>query len=64
MRSELVFRAAVAVENRYKLCQTTAKAARILHVPNQDMHETINSALGRIGGVLKPLAAVLSSDKP
>ncbi|QMV18920.1 hypothetical protein GOB94_09710 [Granulicella sp. 5B5] len=48
MRSEVIFRASEAIGNRYKLCQTVAKATRRLHIGTQEMTHTINNAFVRI----------------
>jgi hypothetical protein len=48
MRSEIIFRAAEKVANKYKLCQTAAKATRLLHVACRDTQESINNAFVRI----------------
>ena len=62
MRSEIIFRAAEQVANKYKLCQTAAKATRQLHIPSKNTQETINSAFVRIAagpelGVAIPAAS-------
>ena len=48
MRSEVIFRASKAIDNKYELCQTVAKAARRLHIGSQQMNKTINNAFVRI----------------
>jgi hypothetical protein len=48
MRSEVIFRASEAIGNKYKLCQTVAKATRRLHIGTQEMNQTINNAFVRI----------------
>jgi hypothetical protein len=48
MRSEVIFRASEAIENKYALCQTVSKAARSLHIGTRSMTETINNAFLRI----------------
>ena len=50
MRSELIFRARETVDNKYKLCQTTSKATRRLHIAAKNTTDTINDALSRIAG--------------
>jgi len=45
MRSELVFRALVAMTGRYQLCRLTAKASRKLHTPKNRMQDTLNDVL-------------------
>jgi hypothetical protein len=50
VRSELIFRAREKVDNKYKLCQTTSKATRRLHIVAQNTTDTINDALSRIAG--------------
>jgi hypothetical protein len=48
MRSEVIFRASEAIDNKYELCQTVSKATRRLHVGTQEMNQTINNAFVRI----------------
>jgi hypothetical protein len=48
MRSEVIFRASEAIDNKYALCQTVSKAARQFHIGNRSMNETINKAFQRI----------------
>jgi hypothetical protein len=48
MRSEIIFRAAEKIANKYKLCQTASKATRRLHVASRDTQGTINNAFLRI----------------
>jgi len=50
VRSELIFRAKETVDNKYKLCQTTSKATRRLHIDAKNTTDTINDALSRIAG--------------
>jgi hypothetical protein len=50
VRSELIFRARETVDNKYKLCQTTSKATRRLHIAAKNTTDTINDALSRIAG--------------
>ena len=50
MRSELIFRAREKVDNKYKLCQTTSKATRRLHIAAKNTTDTINYTLSRIAG--------------
>jgi hypothetical protein len=50
VRSELIFRAKQTVDNKYKLCQTTSKATRRLHIAAKNTTDTINDALSRIAG--------------
>jgi hypothetical protein len=57
MRSELVFRANAIIENKYQLCQTAARASRLLHVPFGDMSSTINDALIRVAALGVPPGA-------
>jgi hypothetical protein len=58
MRSEIIFRASEAIDNKYRLCQTVAKATRRLHIGTQQMNQTINNAFERIAADLPepPLA--------
>jgi hypothetical protein len=48
VRSELIFRAKETVDNKYRLCQTVAKATRRLHISSKNTTETINNAFTRI----------------
>ncbi|WP_158787427.1 hypothetical protein [Granulicella sp. L46] len=48
MRSEVIFRASEAIDNKYQLCQTVSKATRRLHIGTHSMNETINNAFLRI----------------
>jgi hypothetical protein len=50
VRSELIFRARETIDNKYKLCQTTAKSTRLLHIATKNTTDTINDALTRIAG--------------
>lgn len=61
MRSEAIFRAKEIIANKYKLCQTVAKAARRLHISSTDTQGTINQAFERIAkGSDTPIAVILS----
>jgi hypothetical protein len=63
VRSELIFRARETVDNKYKLCQTTSKATRSLHIAAKNTTDTINDVLLRIAGgdesslTVKPILA-------
>jgi hypothetical protein len=59
VRSELIFRARETVDNKYKLCLTTAKSTRLLHIATTNTTDTINDALTRIAG--SRLSPVLAS---
>lgn len=48
LRSTLVYSASKEIPNRFQLCQTTSKAARVLHVDNTPTGSTINKALENI----------------
>jgi hypothetical protein len=50
MRSDLIYEAVSAVQNRYKLCQLASKATRKFHRPNTRIQETMNDVLLRFGG--------------
>jgi hypothetical protein len=50
VRSELIFRASETVDNKYKLCQTTSKATRSLHIAAKNTTDTINEAFSKIAG--------------
>jgi hypothetical protein len=62
MRSEAIFRAKEIIDNKYSLCQTAARATRLLHISSRDTVETINNAFARIAvstdipALSKPLA--------
>jgi hypothetical protein len=45
MRSSLVFAANREIPNRFQLCQTISKAARVLHLNNNPTESTINRVL-------------------
>lgn len=67
VRSELIFRARETVDNKYKLCQTTSKATRRLHIATKNTTDTINDALGRIAGgdeFSPPVNPILASSYP
>ncbi|HEX7158820.1 MAG TPA: hypothetical protein VF214_07385 [Edaphobacter sp.] len=59
MRSEAIFRAKEIIENRYQLCQTASKTARLIHVASRDTQETINNAFEKIAADSKESAAAL-----
>jgi hypothetical protein len=48
MRSETIFRAKDAIENKYQLCQTASKTTRMLHISTRNTQETITNAFMRI----------------
>jgi hypothetical protein len=48
MRSSLVFAANREIPNRFQLCQTISKAARVLHLNNNPTESTINRVLQNI----------------
>ena len=57
MRSEAIFRAKEMIENKYSLCQTVAKATRVLHISPRGTQETINAAFDRVAAGSKfPIA--------
>jgi hypothetical protein len=45
LRSSLVYAANKEIPNRFQLCQTINKAARVLHLPNSPTESTINRVL-------------------
>jgi hypothetical protein len=45
LRSSLVYAANKEIPNRFQLCQTVNKAARVLHLPNNPTESTINRVL-------------------
>jgi hypothetical protein len=54
MRSDVIFRAGEAINNKYELCQTVSKATRRLHIGTQEMNRTINNAFLRIAAGVHP----------
>jgi hypothetical protein len=48
LRSSLVYSASKEIPNRFQLCQTTSKAARVLHIDSTPTGSTINRALENI----------------
>lgn len=48
MRSSLVYAASKEIPNRFQLCQTISKAARVLHLNNSPTESTINRVLQNI----------------
>jgi hypothetical protein len=48
MRSSLVYAASKEIPNRFQLCQTISKAARVLHLNNNPTESTINRVLQNI----------------
>ena len=57
MRSSLVYSASKEIPNRFQLCQTISKAARVLHLANNPTQMTINRALQNISHPESELAA-------
>jgi hypothetical protein len=45
LRSSLVYAASKEIPNRFQLCQTISKAARVLHLANNPTESTINRVL-------------------
>lgn len=58
MRSDKVFPAVRAVQNRYLLCQLASKATRKFHRPNTRVQDTMNDVLNRFAQAPKPEALV------
>lgn len=50
MRSELVYKAALSVDNRFLLCRMVALSTKSLHVPNTAVQDTINNVLRKVDG--------------
>jgi hypothetical protein len=48
LRSSLVYAASKEIPNRFQLCQTISKAARVLHPSNNPTESTINRVLENI----------------
>ena len=45
MRSEQVYLALTRIPNRFRLCQATARVARVVHLPQTRTEDTVNSVL-------------------
>ena len=58
MRSSLVYAASKEIPNRFQLCQTISKAARVLHLNNSPTESTINRVLQNISHPVSELDAV------
>ncbi len=54
MRSDRVFPAVRAVQNRYLLCQLAAQATRKFHRPNTRVQDTMNDVLNRFAKAETP----------
>ncbi len=54
MRSDRVFPAVRAVQNRYLLCQLAAQATRKFHRPNTRVQDTMNEVLNRFAKAATP----------
>jgi hypothetical protein len=48
LRSSLVYAASKEIPNRFQLCQTISKAARVLHLASNPTESTINRVLQNI----------------
>lgn len=57
MRSSLVYSASKEIPNRFQLCQTISKAARVLHLANNPTESTINRVLQNISHPASELKA-------
>ena len=57
MRSSLVYAASREIPNRFQLCQTISKAARVLHLNNSPTESTINRVLQNISHPVSELTA-------
>jgi hypothetical protein len=57
LRSEVIYRASQNIANRYQLCKTVARAARLLHIAPGDMHKTINDVFIELSRTLPPAIA-------
>lgn len=57
MRSSLVYAASKEIPNRFQLCQTISKAARVLHLPSSPTEITINRVLQDISHPVSELKA-------
>jgi hypothetical protein len=49
MRSHDVYKALIKVPNRFALCQTTSKGARLLHAAQSRPEDTISRVLENLG---------------
>ena len=58
MRSSLVYAASKEIPNRFQLCQTISKAARVLHLANNPTESTINRILQDISHPVSELKDV------
>lgn len=58
MRSDLVFEAVGALQNRYVACQLVSKATRKFHKPNTRIQDTMNEVLGRLASSRSAAAAL------
>jgi hypothetical protein len=57
LRSSLVYSASKEIPNRFQLCQTISKAARVLHLANSPTETTINRVLQDISHPVSELKA-------
>jgi hypothetical protein len=57
LRSSLVYAASREIPNRFQLCQTISKAARVLHLANHPTESTINRVLQNISHPASELEA-------
>ena len=57
LRSSLVYAASKEIPNRFQLCQTISKAARVLHLNNNPTESTINRVLQNISHPVSELSA-------
>ena len=57
LRSSLVYAASKEIPNRFQLCQTISKAARVLHLANNPTESTINRVLQNISHPVSELSA-------
>ena len=58
MRSELIYDAVRAVQNRYLLCQVASKATRKFHKPNTRIQDTMNEVFERFADSESPTRIV------
>jgi hypothetical protein len=57
LRSSLVYAASKEIPNRFQLCQTISKAARVLHLASNPTESTINRVLQNISHPASELKA-------
>jgi len=64
MRTHLIFRALLHVNNRYQLCRLASKATRRLHKPNNRLQDTTNDVLTRLNHQARHMSRSPSQERP